>query len=132
MQPMLINRAFRLAVAWQSLAIVAVALLAASLAGAEGFLSALVGGSIGLIGYLVFRYFSARPIHSPTVAIRVALRAEAAKIIAIILMLWASFTAYHHMVVIAFMFAFTVSVLIAGIVATLTTDSRNSFGSQNV
>ncbi len=126
MQAMLINRAFRLALTWQSLAVALVALMAAALSGSNGFLSAMLGGSIGVIGFLVFRLLSLRPSSSPTAAIRVALRAEAAKILAVVVLLWLSFAGYRDMVVAAFMCSFIVSVLLAGIASAISGDSLNS------
>jgi ATP synthase protein I len=126
MQAMLISRAFRVALTWQSMAVASVAFVAAALSGSEGFLSAMLGGSIGVIGFLVFHLFSLRPLRSPSAAIRVALRAEAAKIIAVVILLWLSFAAYRDMVVAAFMCSFIVSVLLAGIASAISGDSLNS------
>ncbi|MBI5785119.1 MAG: hypothetical protein HZA64_06660, partial [Rhodocyclales bacterium] len=49
-----IKRAFRVTMAWQAAASVAIAIVAGVVAGRQGFLSALLGGGIGVVGVLVF------------------------------------------------------------------------------
>ena len=116
MQPLLVGRAYRVAIAWQSVAVATLAVAAGLVLGSNGLLSAIVGGGIGILGILVFALMSSRrAAPSPVDAIRVALRAEATKVIAIILLLWLSFATYHDMVVLAFIGAFMVSVLLSGI-----------------
>jgi ATP synthase protein I len=115
MQPLHVGRAFRVAIAWQSAAIVALAVVAGSLVGFHGSLSAILGGGIGVVGVLVFALMSGGIAPSADRAIRVALRAEAVKIVAIVVLLWLSFAAYHDMVVLAFFSSFMISVLLAGI-----------------
>ncbi len=115
MPVMQIGRVFRIAMIWQSAAVASIAILAAALSGSQGFLSAVLGGSIGVVGVLVFGFMSQRGTASPHSAVRVALRAEAVKIVAIVVLLWLSFAAYRDMVVLAFISAFIVSVLLAGI-----------------
>ena len=46
---------------------------------------------------------------------RVALRAEAAKVAVMVLLLWLVFAAYQSMVVLVFLGAFVVSVLLSGL-----------------
>lgn len=100
--------------AWQLAASAAIAVAAAAVAGIHGFLSAIWGGGIGVVGVLVFALMSARREVSPGNAVRIALRAEAAKIAVIVLMLWLAFTAYRELVVLAFIGSFMVSVLLSG------------------
>ncbi|MBU1236358.1 MAG: ATP synthase subunit I [Gammaproteobacteria bacterium] len=109
-------RPFLVTMVWQLIATVALALVAGAVAGRHGALSALLGGSIGLVGVLVFALFS-RPWlgGAPSNVIGVALRAEAAKILVIVVMLWLAFAVYHDMVVLAFLGAFMVSVLLSGL-----------------
>jgi ATP synthase protein I len=115
MQLLHIGRAFRVAIAWQAVAIALIAAVAGTWVGAQGLLSAILGGGIGVVGVLVFALMSGGTAPSAGLAMRVALRAEAAKIIAIVILLWLSFAAYRDMVVLAFMSTFMVSVLLAGI-----------------
>jgi ATP synthase protein I len=115
MNPPRIGRAFRVAMMRQALAVAAIAALSAMLAGTLGLLSALVGGSIGIVGLLVFALLSSRVNPSAGGAVRTALRAEAAKIVAVVLLLWLSFSVFRDMVVFAFMAAFIVSVFLSGL-----------------
>lgn len=117
-----IGRAYRTAMAWQAAASVAVAVVAAVTAGGQGLLSALFGGGIGVIGVLVFALIASRRQASAGNVVRVLIRAEAAKIIAIVLLLWLAFAAYRDMVVLAFMAAFIVSVLLSGIAHAVSDD----------
>jgi ATP synthase protein I len=117
-----IGRAFRAAIAWQSVAIVSIAPVAAIWAGTQGLLSAILGGGIGVVGILIFALMSGGTAPSAGLAMRVALRAEAAKIVAIVILLWLSFAAYREMVVLAFMSTFIVSVLLAGIASAISGD----------
>lgn len=122
MPPLHVGRAFRVAIAWQSAAVVSSALVAGLSAGSQGLLSAVLGGGIGIVGVLVFALMSGGTAPSAGLAVRVALRAEAAKIIAIVMLLWLSFAAYRDMVVLAFISTFMVSVLLAGIASAVSAD----------
>jgi ATP synthase protein I len=122
MHPLHVGRAFRVAIAWQSVAVVSAALVAGLSAGSHGLLSAILGGGIGIVGVLVFALMTGGSAPSAGLAVRVALRAEAAKIIAIVILLWLSFAAYRDMVVLAFISTFMVSVLLAGIASAVSAD----------
>ena len=108
------GRAFRVTMIWQGLATAVVAAAGGSVAGGNGALSGLLGGMIGVAGVLVFALMSARPAASSNAAVRIALRAEAAKVVVMVLLLWLAFAAYQSMVVLAFLGAFVVSVLLSG------------------
>lgn len=109
-----LGRAFRVTMLWQGLATAVFVAAAGSLAGGDGALSGLLGGMIGLAGVLVFALMSARPAASSSAAVRSALRAEAAKVVVMVLLLWLVFAAYQSMVVPAFLGAFVISVLLSG------------------
>lgn len=121
-----IGRAFRITMAWQVAASVAVAIAAGVVAGRQGFLSALLGGGIGVVGVLVFALVSGRGLGSSSSAVRVALRAEGAKVLAIVVLLWLAFVVYRDMVVLAFLGAFVVSVLLSGLAFAVSGDQLNS------
>jgi ATP synthase protein I len=101
--------------AWQAVATAVIAVLSATLADLDGFLSAVLGGSIGVAGVLAFALVSSGDCAAPSDAVRLAVRAEAVKIAVIVLLLWLFFTVYAGMVVLAFIGAFTVSVLLSGV-----------------
>jgi ATP synthase protein I len=121
-----IGRPFRVTVVWQVVATIGLAGLAGMVAGSDGFLSAVFGGGIGVAGVLVFALLSGRRTADPEGAVRVALRAEAVKVVVIVCLLWLAFVAYRDMVVLAFLGAFTVSVLLSGLVLAVAGNQLNS------
>jgi ATP synthase protein I len=108
--------AFRRTVVWQLMVSLALAAVAAFVAGWHGFWSAMLGGGIGIIGVLVFVLVAGCVQGDSRNVIRIALRAEAVKILVIVALLWLVFIAYRDMVVLVFMGAFVVSVLLSGLV----------------
>lgn len=110
-----IGRAFRITMAWQATASIVLAVLAGIVVGSAGFLSGILGGVIGVVGVLVFALVSARRPAGSGGTVRIALRAEAAKVAVIVLLLWLAFAAYRDMVVVAFFGTFMVSVLLSGV-----------------
>lgn len=112
---MLVGKAFRVTIAWQAAASTAIAIAGGFLAGRDGMLSGILGGVIGIAGVLVFALLSARRTATSVAAVRNALRAEAAKVVVMVLLLWLAFAAYQSMVVLAFLGAFVVSVLLSGL-----------------
>jgi ATP synthase protein I len=123
---MRINRAFRVTMSWQAAASVVVAIVAGVVAGWHGFLSALLGGGIGVFGVLVFAVVSRCGLGSSSSAVRIALRAEGAKVLAIVVLLWLAFVVYRDMEVLAFLGAFVVSVLLSGLAFAVSGDQLNS------
>lgn len=101
--------------AWQSAATAAVALAAVALAGSRGLLSALLGGGVGVVGVIVFALVSSRPASSPEATVRLVIRAEAARLTAIVLLLWLVFALYRDLMVLPFIGAFMIAVLLSGI-----------------
>lgn len=112
---MKIRRPFRLVLSWQSLATGVIAVLSGIAAGGEGFLSAATGGAIGIAGMLAFALVSERRPETSGGAVRVALRAEAVKILVVVLLLWLAFAGYREMMVLPFFGAFVVAVFLSGI-----------------
>lgn len=110
-----IKRPFRLVLLWQGLATGVIAILSGIAAGGEGFLSAVLGGAIGIAGVLAFALMSVYRPGTTGGAMRVALRAEAVKILVIVLLLWLAFAGYREMMVLPFFGTFVVSILLSGI-----------------
>ena len=99
---------------WQAIASVIVAVPAGWLAGWHGFVSALLGGLVNVTAGIVFAMLVS--IGGPVTAtgtLRTMLRAEAAKIIVIVLQLWVLIGMYRQMVYAAFFAAFVVTVLVS-------------------
>lgn len=123
-----IDSAFGVTMAWQAAASVVLAAVAGAVAGVHGVLSAIFGGGIGIVGVLVFALVARQRTASSGGAMRIAIRAEATKVIVIVLLLWLAFIAYRDMVALAFLGAFTVSVLLSGLAFAISGDQLNSSG----
>jgi ATP synthase protein I len=98
---------------WQAAATLIIALIAGLWAGVHGALSAALGGMINLSAGVVYAFVLA--IAPPTTAgatIAALFRAEAAKIVVILALLWLVLSTYHEAVLPAFLAAFIVTVLL--------------------
>jgi ATP synthase protein I len=92
----------------------AVSLLSAWLAGIHGAISAALGGSIGIIAGLVFVALAARSkSKSAGGALYAALRAEAVKVVLMVLLLWIALATYKDIVAIGLIGTFIATVLIS-------------------
>ena len=91
----------------------ALTLLSAWLAGEHGAISAALGGSIGIIAGLAFVALAARSKpKSAGEALYAALRAEAVKVVIMIVLLWAVLATYKNVVAIGLIGTFIASVLV--------------------
>ena len=98
---------------WQALATGAIALVAYAWAGGHGALSAVLGGLVNItagVVYAVIVFVGRSRTASGTMA--TVFRAEAGKILVIILQLWLLLTTYEDVVMAAFFAAFVVTVLL--------------------
>ena len=106
-------RIFRPIIGLQILCTLLASLLSAWLAGLHGAVSAALGGTIGIIAGLAFVSLAARSrSKSAGEALYVALRAEAVKVVLMILLLWIVLAAYRDVVAIGLMGSFIATVLI--------------------
>jgi ATP synthase protein I len=106
---------FRPVIGLQILCTAAISLLSAWLAGLHGAISAAFGGSIGIIASLVFAALAARsrPTKSAGEALYAALRAEAVKVVLMIVLLWAVLATYKNVVAAGLIGAFIATVLVS-------------------
>ena len=112
------SRQIRRVLAWQVLATAALSLLAAWLSGAHGAWSALLGGLVSLIAALGFTGVAAvSPGGTAGQALRGVLRAEAMKIILIVLLLWGVLSIYKNVVTVAFIGTFIVTSVLFSLAA---------------
>ena len=98
---------------WQAGATVVIAVLSGLLAGANGALSALLGGVVNISAVVV--YAVVLGISNPSSAgatVAAMFRAEASKILVIILQLWLVLTTYKDVVPAAFFATFVITVLL--------------------
>jgi ATP synthase protein I len=106
-------RVFRPIIGLQVLGTAAVSLLSAWLAGIHGAISAALGGSIGIIAGLAFAVLAARgKSKSAGEALYTALRAEAVKLVLMVLLLWIVLATYRDVVAIGLIGTFIATVLI--------------------
>ena len=98
---------------WQAAATLVIAAIAGLWAGFHGALSAVLGGVINLSAGVVYAFVLAvAPPRSAAATIVALFRAEAAKILVIVALLWLVLSTYHDAVLPALMAAFIVTVLL--------------------
>ena len=113
MKPYLTSRPVRATLNWQAGATVVLAGLAWFWAGRHGAISAMLGGSITVISGAVYAVVvSLSDSGSAGRTLATMARAEAAKIAAILLLLWVVITRYEELVAAAFFATFVVTVLL--------------------
>jgi len=104
-------RPIRIVLAWQVIATAVLSLLAALLWGRDGALSAALGGAINVVAGSVYGWRVAQgEAKTAGEALRTMLRAEAIKILLIIVGLWLVLANYREIVHGAFIAAFVVTV----------------------
>lgn len=115
--PEKVTAIFKRAAKWQCISTSIIALVAYWLAGLPGFVSALIGGSVVLIGSFIATRIAARSAKStqPSAILINMLIAEAVKILTIILLLWLSFKIYaDHMVLMALFSSLAAAAILSG------------------
>jgi ATP synthase protein I len=111
--PPLKSRPIRLVLAWQALATLAIAAVAGLWAGGHAALSAALGGVVTLSATVVYAFVLGLGRAATAGATVVAmLRAEACKILAIVVQLWLVLSLYKDVVAAALITAFVVTVLL--------------------
>ena len=113
MQPPLSTKPIRNVLKWQAVATAAIAVIGGAWAGVHGALSAVLGGVVNMSACVVFAVVVA--MSRPATAggtVATMFRAEAAKILVIVLQLWLVLTGYKDIVTAAFFAAFVVTVLL--------------------
>ncbi len=113
MEAPLSTKPIRRILAWQAATTVVLALLSGLVAGAHGALSALLGGVVNIMAVVV--YAVVLGISNPSSAgatVAAMFRAEASKILVIIVQLWLVLTTYKDLVPAAFFATFVITVLL--------------------
>jgi ATP synthase protein I len=107
------SKAIRTVLRWQLLATAALAAIAGLMAGRHGAWSAVLGGLVSFLPGLAFAWIAglSRGGSAGSVVINV-LRAEAVKILLIVLLLWLVMANYQQVVVIAFFGTFIVATVL--------------------
>lgn len=123
--PWIRNKPLRTVMRWQLIATAAMAPMLGLLWGFHGAASALLGGAVGIVASAAFALVISR-YHGASVggALRIALRAEAAKIIIMVVLLWLVLTLYQGVVAVGLIGAFAITVVIFSLALFVTDDTR--------
>ncbi|TXI20764.1 MAG: ATP synthase subunit I [Nitrosomonas sp.] len=114
------NRPFYIVLCLQSISVFVLAVILWVLLGLHGALSVILGGAISVISTAAFvMIISISKGYTADDTVRIALRAEAVKIIIIVSLLWLAFKYYENINAVAFIGAFIFNVLIYSIVLLL-------------
>lgn len=112
------RRPVRWALAAQSAVTVAAAALSWVLAGATAAWSALLGGAVAVLGSLVYALVAARPVDAaPFDALRRLIRAQAAKVLVVVVLLWTVFKFHAAAHTAAFFVTFVLAILAFSVAA---------------
>jgi F0F1-type ATP synthase assembly protein I len=115
--PPLKTKPFRTVLKWQVIATAAVAAVAGAMAGANGALSAMLGGVINVAAGLVYGCLlgwglGAKAIPDAGSALGAMFRAEGGKVLVIVGGLWLALSTYRDLVPGAFFTAFVITVVV--------------------
>jgi ATP synthase protein I len=115
--PPLKTKPIRTVLKWQLIATAAVAAIAGMAAGRHGALSALLGGGINFVAGVAYALIlglglGTQAIPSAGVSLLAMLRAEAGKILLIVVGLWLALSIYRDVVPVAFFSAFVLTVVV--------------------
>jgi ATP synthase protein I len=107
------SKPIRKVMGWQCIATIILAVVAGLFSGVHGAISALLGGMVCVVAGLAFvLVMSLGRSRDAGGVLRIALRAEAAKVGTILLLLYLVFSTYKEVVAIEFIGSFIVSVAI--------------------
>jgi ATP synthase protein I len=113
MGPRITNQPIRAVLKWQLYATLTIALIAGLWTGRHGAGSALLGGAVSWVAGAVYGWLVSKGAQgSPAVALRALFRAEASKIVLIVIQLWIVLTAYRSVVLLWFFSAFLIATVI--------------------
>ena len=108
-----LGKPVRTAVIWQASATAVLALIAAFFEGANGALSAVLGGMVTMLpGVAATLIATRRTADSAGEALLMAGRAEGVRVILIVILLWLVWTTYREVVHLAFFGAFAITLLL--------------------
>jgi ATP synthase protein I len=106
-------RPIRIVLRWQLIVTMALTLVAALLWGKDGAVSAALGGAVNFVAGWIYGWrVSLREARTAGETLRTMLRAEALKVLAIIVQLWLVLSLYPDIVHVAFFSAFVITVVV--------------------
>ncbi len=119
MIPPLKTKPIRTVLKWQVMATAAVAVIAGIWAGGAGAVSAVLGGVVNLVAGVVYAWLlgfrlGATAVPDAGSTLVAMFRAEAGKILVIVVGLWLALATYQDLVPAAFFAAFVITVIVFG------------------
>lgn len=123
---------------WQGVMTMLLAALGAWLGGMHGAISAILGGAVAIAGGVVFAYLALpqkTQSQNPGMAwdgLARILKAEGAKVLVIVILLWLVLVNYKEVVLVGFIGTFIAAVIIFSMAIFLRNPARIEAGKQNV
>jgi ATP synthase protein I len=123
--PWIRNKPVRIVMRWQLIVTTTMVLVLGLLSGVHGAASALLGGVVSIISAAAFSAIVSR-YQGVTAggALITALKAEAVKIVIMVILLWLVLTLYKDVVAVGFIGTFALTVLIFGMALFVTDDAK--------
>jgi ATP synthase protein I len=111
------TRPIRTVLSWQIIATAGIAVVAGLWAGKNAAVSAALGGAVNVVAGIAYAFLlgwglGKRAVPSAGESLLAMFRAEAGKVLVIVVGLWAALTVYREMVAAAFFAAFVVTVIV--------------------
>jgi ATP synthase protein I len=124
--PWIRNKPVRIVMRWQLIVTTAMVSALGLLWGVHGAASALLGGVVSIISAAAFSAIISRYQGGGTAggALITALKAEAVKIVVMVILLWLVLTLYKDVVAVGFIGTFALTVLIFGMALFVTDDAK--------
>ncbi|MCH9639690.1 MAG: ATP synthase subunit I [Betaproteobacteria bacterium] len=120
------NRPLRIILHWQLVVTIVIAIAVGLLFDLQSAISAFLGGSVSFVSSAAFALIVSRHKgYSASGTIRTALRAEAVKIILIIMMLWLVFRFYEEVNAFAFIGTFVITVIVHSMALFVSDHTKN-------
>jgi len=115
--PPLKSRPIRTVLRWQVIVTAVAAAVAGAVAGVPGAVSALLGGSVNLAAGVVYAFLlglglGSTPVPGAGTTLIALFRAEAGKVVAIVVGLWLALTSYQDVVPAAVIATFVMTVIV--------------------
>jgi ATP synthase protein I len=123
--PWIRNKPVRIVMRWQLIVTIAMVLVLGFASGIHGAASALLGGVVSIISAAAFSAIISR-YKGVTAggALITALKAEAVKVVVMVILLWLVLTLYKDVVAVGFIGTFALTVLIFGMALFVTDDAK--------
>lgn len=124
--PWIRNKPVRVVMRWQLIVTVAMMAALGLLWGLHGAASAFLGGGVSVVSMAVFSAITSRHRGGTAGGVLItALKAEAVKIVVMIILLWTVMMLYQNVVAVGFIGTFALTVLVSAMALLVADDTRN-------